>query len=76
MKFLNYQRIPTLREYLIVAQDRPLVQRYVRQDDGGCLLSSFEELNATVDFKSVPVTLALADVYDRIEFAGDTPSVK
>lgn len=76
MKFLNYQRIPSLKEYLIVAQDRPLVQRYVRQDDNGWLLTSFEELDATVELKSVPVSISLSDVYDRIEFAGETPALK
>jgi Uma2 family endonuclease len=76
MKFLNYQRIPTLREYLIVAQDRPLLWRYVRQDDNGWLLTTFEDLNGTIKLKSVPVTLALVNIYDRIEFAGETPKLK
>jgi hypothetical protein len=29
-----------------------------------------------MELKSVPVKMVLADVYDRIEFTGDTPSLK
>lgn len=68
MKFLNYQLVPSLREYLLVSQDQPLIIRYVRQDDDGWLFSRIEGLEATLELKSVPVTIPLADIYDRVDF--------
>ena len=76
MKFLHYQRVPSLREYLIVSQDQPLVQRYVRHDDNSWLLNSFEGLEVTLELKSIPVSIPMADVYGRIEFGPDGPELK
>lgn len=33
-KFEHYRSIPSFREYLLVAQDKPLVEHFVRQSDG------------------------------------------
>ena len=33
-KFDHYRTIPSLREYLLVSQDEPMVQRFLRNDDG------------------------------------------
>jgi Uma2 family endonuclease len=33
-KFEKYQTLPALREYLLVAQDRPRIERFVRAEDG------------------------------------------
>lgn len=68
MKFLNYQRVPSLKEYLLVSQDQPLVIRYVRQDDEGWIFHRFEGLEAILEFKSIPISIPLADIYDRVEF--------
>lgn len=62
-KFARYRRIPSLREYLLIAQDAPLVERFVRQDDGQWLWSVAEQLTEGVALPSVGCTLALADLY-------------
>ena len=33
-KFEHYQQVPSLKEYILVAQDRPFMERFVRQADG------------------------------------------
>lgn len=33
-KFGHYRRIPALREYVLIAQDSPMIEHYVRQGDG------------------------------------------
>lgn len=33
-KFARYRRLPSFREYVLIAQDRPLIEHYVRQDNG------------------------------------------
>src|SRR5262249_28209470 len=49
-KFGHYRQIPSLQEYVLVAQDRPLVERYVRQADNSWLLTVFEGLSQTFPF--------------------------
>lgn len=33
-KFQHYRTIDSLREYVLIAQDQPRIERYLRQDDG------------------------------------------
>jgi Uma2 family endonuclease len=72
-KFRNYQKIPSLKEYVLVAQDEPVCERFVRQDDGAWALVSFVELAATLAFVSVPAQIPLADIYAGVTFPETPP---
>jgi Uma2 family endonuclease len=67
-KFANYRQLPSLQEYVLVAQDRPLVERYVRQDDATWVLTVFSDLAQPFAFASVGVQIPLADVYRGVRF--------
>jgi Uma2 family endonuclease len=67
-KFNLYRRIPSLREYLLVAQHRVLVELYTRGTDGRWMLSSFEALADQVRIESIDCALTLAEVYDKVSF--------
>lgn len=67
-KFALYRRIPSVREYLLVSQHRVLVELYTRGTDGHWILTSFEDLADQVVLESIGCTLALAEVYDKIQF--------
>jgi Uma2 family endonuclease len=67
-KFAHYRRVESLREYVLVSQDRPLVEHYARQDDGHWLLTVANGLEATVELPTVDCRLRLADVYAKVEF--------
>ena len=67
-KFLRYQRIPSFAEYLLIAQDRPLVELCSRQDDGMWEWVAVEGLAATIAIPSLGCTLALADIYNYVSF--------
>src|ERR1700745_768706 len=47
-KFSHYKSIPTLREYLLVAQHRPHVTRLYRQDDETSVHSEANEVGAAL----------------------------
>jgi Uma2 family endonuclease len=66
-KFRLYRRVPSLREYLLVAQDRVLAELYTPSDDGRWLLSVYEDLDARVQLPSIDCELSLAEVYDRVD---------
>ncbi len=67
-KFLAYQSIESFQEYLLVAQDRPHVTRYVRQADNQWLRSDFIGLDNDVELKSLGVTLPLSEIYQAVIF--------
>ncbi len=66
-KFAHYRRLASLREFVLIAQDRPRVERYVRQAEGDeWLLTEFSGLEATVSLPEIGCELALAEVYDKV----------
>ncbi len=62
-KFRNYKQIPSLVEYIMVAQDEPLCERFTRQADGLWGYETFVGLDAELVFTSVPVRIPLAEIY-------------
>lgn len=64
-KFAHYRKIPTLREYLLVAQDQPSIERYLRQGDVW-ILSEAVGLEADVPLESIDCVLSLREVYDKV----------
>ena len=63
-KFLHYRALPSLAEYLLVAQDRVHVEHYVRQNDSW-LFTETDRAEDVIELPSVAARLVLADVYDR-----------
>lgn len=64
-KFAHYRKIPTLREYLLVAQDQPSIERYLRQGDVW-ILSEAVGLDASMSLDSIACVLNLREVYDKV----------
>ena len=68
-KFARFQKCnPTLTDYVLVSQDKPQVEHYQRQPDGGWSYHRYEGLDESVLIASIGCTLNLADVYDRVVF--------
>ncbi len=69
-KLRYYQTLPSLADYLLVAQDEARVLLYTRHGD----LWHFRAitgLSSTVHLPSVDVTLTLADIYTLVELPAD-----
>ena len=66
-KFTHYRQIASLQEYLLIAQDRPLMERFHRQPEGSWLFSEAASLDAVLPLASVDARLALADIYLGVE---------
>lgn len=68
LKFGHYRQVPTIQEYVLVAQDRPLLERYVRQPDNSWLLTEFKDMTQSFAFGSIPVQIPLAEIYRGVKF--------
>lgn len=64
-KFAHYRKIPTLCEYLLVAQDQPSIERYRRQGDVW-ILTEAVGLDAAMPLESIDCVLSLREVYDKV----------
>jgi hypothetical protein len=67
--FVNGDLRDERRECLLIAQDQALVECYTPSVDGRWMLAVYEDLTATVSLPSTGCQLALAEAYDRIDFA-------
>jgi Uma2 family endonuclease len=67
-KFGHYRKLASLAEYVLISQEEPHVEHYVRQPDNQWLLSEASNLQDTISLPSLNCALLLADVYDKVEF--------
>jgi len=68
LKFERYKRIESLREYVLVWQDRPRIERWLLTD-GRWESLTVEGLDALIRPESIGIDLPLAAVYARVDFA-------
>jgi len=66
-KFMNYRRLESLREYVVVSQAKVLVERFTRQRDDW-LLTEFRNLDDTLRLASIGCAIPLREIYARIQF--------
>jgi len=67
-KFELYQTIGSLKEYVLVAQDRSRVEHYLRQDGHVWLYTDVNGIDSSVSFASIGCQVPLAEVYDKVTF--------
>ena len=70
-KFGHYRKLESLIEYVLVAQYRPHVESYRRQSDQGWVLTESDGLDGSLRLDAIDCELALTEIYDKVEFAGD-----
>ena len=71
-KFTHYKSIPTLSEYLLVAQHRPHVTHLYKQADGTWIHAEANDLAATVELVSLDCALPLNEIYRGVSFDAET----
>jgi Uma2 family endonuclease len=67
-KFQHYQSIPSLQEYVLVAQDRPHVDHFVREQDGSWRLRMINGIESTLQLATVDCELPFRAVFDGVTF--------
>ena len=66
-KFESYKLIPTLTDYLLVAQNRARVEHFVRQADKSWSCTVSEGLDAIVKIESLKCELPLSEIYLKVQ---------
>ena len=67
-KFARYRAIETLRDYVLIAQDRPHAEHFSRQPDGTWSRSEVSGEGGVLTLASIDCRVSLADVYEWVEF--------
>ena len=66
-KFEHYQQIASLKEYILISQDKIRVEHYRRQETDW-LQTKFRGLEDVLSLLSIDCELRLQDVYRRVKF--------
>ena len=69
-KLRVYQQIPAVQEYVIIEQDKMLIELHRRQPDGRWITYFYNEgdLEEQIEFQSVNLSLNLEEIYNRVRF--------
>jgi len=65
-KLPHFREIPSLSEALLVTQDRPYLEHYIRQASDRWLLVEISSLRHILELPSIGCRLALSDVYEDV----------
>ena len=72
-KFERYRDLESLREYVLIAVERPSVEKFTRRADGTWLLTPLKGLDAELVLESAGVAIPLSEVYEDIAFRPEEP---
>jgi Uma2 family endonuclease len=71
-KFAAYRSMPGFQEYLLVSQSSQQIEHYVKRTEKKWDFQAYGETDAVVQLETVGVELAIADIYDKVEFETTT----
>lgn len=71
-KFRFYRLMPSLREYVLVSQDRVSVEHYFRQEDNSWLYTALNDYEDVLELPSVSCSINARDIYDKVDLTEAT----
>ena len=69
-KSTQYRKLDSLQEYVLVSQHEPRIERYLRQPGDQWLLAETAGLERSLQIESLSCSIPLAEIYDKVDFAG------
>jgi Uma2 family endonuclease len=70
-KFEHYRRIPSLREYVLVSQEAPHVEHFLRNEDRTWTLTEVSGLEAKLSLPTLGIEMSLLEIFDKVDFNSD-----
>ncbi len=67
-KFTYYKSIESFTEYILIAQDRPHVTQFVKQEENVWLNREFNDINDKLFLASLDCEIELKELYEKVEF--------
>ncbi len=65
-KWFNYQRIPSLQDYVMIWQNKPRIEHFARTDAGSWSYCLIEGLENTFTLEQFSLKVILAAIYDGV----------
>ncbi|MFO5492601.1 MAG: Uma2 family endonuclease, partial [Cuspidothrix sp.] len=75
-KFAAYRTIPTFQEYLLIDQNRIHVEQFSKIGKKRWNLCEYDEEDENISLITVPFTISLQDLYNKVNFEVAEPETK
>ena len=76
VKFDHYRQVPSLTTYLLVSQDAPRIEQFVRETEFKWEYRTAIGLDVTMELPALGTTLSLAEVFAGIEFQSEASHMR
>jgi Uma2 family endonuclease len=70
-KFQHYRTIDTLQEYILVAQNKYRIERFVRHASNEWILSDVAGIEAVLPLSTLQIQIPLAEIYEQVTLRPD-----
>lgn len=70
-KFQHYRAMPSLKMYLLVAQDQPCIEQYILPESGIWRFSDVTGLESHLNLDELNCELNMSEVYERVSFSDE-----
>lgn len=67
-KFELYRDIPSFGEYVLVHQDKVLIEHHRRDEQRRWLLTEYKDVEANLLFESIGISIPLQRIYERVDW--------
>jgi Uma2 family endonuclease len=68
-KFTQYRQIDSFEEYILISQDRPNFESFLRQPDGGRSIQTCTDLQSIAKIRSLGIEIPMTEIDAVIEFS-------
>jgi len=65
-KFAYYRSLPSLREYVLISQNEPMVEVYYKQDEKTWIYTVSKGLEESVRYQTIDYEMSLKDIYQKV----------
>ncbi len=69
IKSAHYRKLASVQQYLLIAQDRPSIESYVRQADGQWKLRDVCDIAESIEFPSLGFAISMSELYRNVDFS-------
>ena len=67
-KFYKYRQLDSFKEYILIDQEKPVVETYYKKDDNSWEILRVEGLDKMLDIKSIGIQIKMALLYEGVNW--------
>lgn len=65
-KFYKYRQLPSLKEYILIDQEKPVVETFFKQEEGIWEISRVMGMDETLTIKSLDIKILMEELYFKV----------